>query len=161
MIAEISITNPDMAYLSEFGIANPLAAAYAVLPNSWLFDFFYPLGGFLEQLYMPPGITPGRTLVISAHSAEARSRAIYGEALFPYYGVNQYNQATSLTARMDVNAAPLNYKYVWISSRIIDFPGLSFPPLKLPFLGQAMTGLAYADQQSKKIQQVLTYKGVT
>lgn len=158
-ITEVQVINPDLAYVSEFGLANPLATAYAVLPNSWLFDFFYPLGGFLEQLYMPPGIIPGRTLVISAHSATSVAYAASETISLPYLGVNQYNQATRLKAEISASITGNESSYVWISSVIRDFPGVQYPSPKLPFLGQAMTGLAYADQQSKKIKEALTYKG--
>lgn len=158
-ITEVQIINPDLAYVSEFGLANPLATAYAVLPNSWLFDFFYPLGGFLEQLYMPPGIVPGRTLVISAHSANSTADSAVMTKRLPYLGV-RYNRGTSLTAEITAAISGNKSSYVWISSQIRDFPGVQYPSLKLPFLGQAMTGLAYADQQSKKIKEALTYKGI-
>lgn len=159
-ITEVQIINPDLAYVSEFGLANPLATAYAVLPNSWLFDFFYPLGGFLEQLYMPPGIVPGRTLVISAHSATSVAFHASMTKTLPYLGVNQYNQGTRLNAEISADIKGNESSYVWISSTIRDFPGVQYPSLKLPFLGQALTGFAYADQQSKKIKEALTYKGI-
>lgn len=48
--ADLVITNPNLAMISQFGLANPLAIAWELVPFSFVLDWFVNVGDYLSSL---------------------------------------------------------------------------------------------------------------
>lgn len=47
--AEVSVSNPNLWILNQLGLLNPLGVAWELTPWSFVFDWFYNMGNFLNQ----------------------------------------------------------------------------------------------------------------
>ena len=54
---DIAITNPNLFLLNRMGLANPLSVAWAVMPYSFLVDWFANVGDYLNQCTDFAGLT--------------------------------------------------------------------------------------------------------
>jgi hypothetical protein len=54
--AVFTLTDPFIFELWRYGLTNPLAIAWELIPLSFVFDWFVHLGGFLEGLQRPLGV---------------------------------------------------------------------------------------------------------
>lgn len=156
----VRVDNPALAHISEFGFTNPLLAVYSVLPSSWIFDAFIPVGSFLQQLYMPPGLSFHDTYSVNVRKDKYRSHP----RLITSYHESKYKAArpgggfTTKTYRQTCRV----YTYSCTSERVEvninprSFPGIQFTiNPKLPHVGQAITMTAFADQQSSKLREMI------
>lgn len=74
--AWMEITNPNAYMASQLGLLNPVATAYEVLPWSFLFDWFFPIGPYLSSLTDLVGVKlriPYTTAYAAAHGNSVRS----------------------------------------------------------------------------------------
>lgn len=160
MYTTVRVDNPALAHINEFGFTNPLLAVYSVLPSSWIFDAFVPVGSFLQQLYMPPGLSFHDTYSVSVRKDKYFSKPHYREEIHEsgyiacdannYCPVHRYRQVcrvythSSCSERVKVDISPH------------PFPGIQFDLTpKLPFLGQAITMIAFADQQATRLRDLV------
>lgn len=157
-VTEVVVNSPLEFYLSQFGFTNPLHAVYSVLPNSWLFDAFVPLGDFLSQLYLPPGVSLENSGVVRLMDASIvfPSKTIESEEvyLYPYHdneGLIRQGVigTTHVTAEMKGQVFRL-----WMDAADLTNVSIQVKP-KLPFVGQAITSSAYAHQRSDDLKQLL------
>lgn len=51
------VADNDLSYLQQLGLINPLEVAWAVVPFSFVVDWFLPVGNFLEALSARVGLT--------------------------------------------------------------------------------------------------------
>lgn len=150
----VTVTDPTIRAIGAFGFTNPAAAVYAVLPSSWIVDAFLPVGDFLDQLYMPPGLSVSDCLMLHASSGWAVSDPLYAEPVEtgrqvwdPEAGTWKVVWATAQGARGRGASERVD-----ISNTIEPFPPVvPFFDMSLPFLGQAISILAVADQRSKDL----------
>lgn len=150
----VTVTDPTIRSVGAFGFTNPAAAVWAVLPSSWIVDAFLPVGDFLDQLYMPPGLSFSDCLMLRANSGWAVSDPLYAEPLEsgrqvwdPVLGTWKVVWATAHGAR-GIGAS----ERVDISNTLEPFPPVvPLFDMSLPFLGQAISMLAVADQRSRDL----------
>lgn len=67
---EVSVDVPALSAISQYGINNPLAVAWELVPYSFVVDWFLPVGDYIEQL----GATAG--LSLTSYSSTLTSRYI-------------------------------------------------------------------------------------
>lgn len=46
---EVRYTNPSLALMNDFGIVNPASLAWELVPFSFVIDWFYPIGSYLNS----------------------------------------------------------------------------------------------------------------
>lgn len=160
MYTTVRVDNPMLVHVSEFGFTNPLLAVYSVLPSSWIFDAFLPVGSFLQQLYMPPGLSFHDTYSVSVRKDKYTNKPHFTEGIHEsgyiacdandYCPVHPYRQVIR------------TYTYSGKSERVTveisphSFPGIQFDLTpKLPFVGQAITMTAFADQQASRLRNLI------
>ena len=156
---DVVVDSPLEYYLSRFGFTNPIHAAYSVAPNSWLFDAFIPLGDFLSQLYLPPGISLKNQGVTKVLESELKFPLVYGIDQASYYPYSvPLDEDTRFHGELKAYQVveSCTGKYVSVSMSPADFTGISFQIRpKLPFVGQAITSSAYAHQRSEDLKSLL------
>ena len=160
MYTTVRVDNPLLAHISEFGFTNPLLAVYSVLPSSWIFDAFVPVGSFLQQLYMPPGLSFHDTYSVSVRKDKYTNKPHFTEGIhesgyiacdandycpvYPYRQVIRTHTYSGKSERVTVEISPH------------PFPGIQFDLTpKLPFVGQAITMTAFADQQASRLRDLI------
>lgn len=63
--ADLVVTNPNLAMLQSFGLANPISVAWELVPFSFLLDWFVTVGDYLDSLTDFAGVVqqnPTRTI---------------------------------------------------------------------------------------------------
>lgn len=156
--AKCSVENVILQPLSAFGFTNPFAALWAVAPMSWAIDGFLPVGSFLEQLYLPPGIkvTEPRVCVFAASGTKVVAGNT-GDILThraEWYTAN--GQYRSSIQKIEVFIHPGTASDVFIQAApdasVFD---IQIPRPKLPFLGQAITLTAWTSLQGQQLKQLI------
>ena len=46
---EVRYTNPNLALMNDFGVVNPASLAWELVPFSFVIDWFYPVGSYLNS----------------------------------------------------------------------------------------------------------------
>lgn len=156
LMANVRVTNPVLSDVSSFGFNNPAQALWSVAPSSWILDAFLPIGDFLGQLYMPPGLS-----IDDCGSVQA----IETDYTWPKLNVTTRSRYAEYDAKTGIlydkeqqlsKVIPAGKSHrVKISSSPQVFPGISFPSVQLPFVGQAISMMAYADLQAKRLKPFL------
>lgn len=157
--AKCTVENVVLQPLSAFGFANPFAALWAVAPMSWAIDGFLPIGSFLEQLYLPPGVkvSEPRVCVIASSNINivagsskntVRHRAEYKTADGMIHVINQ---------DIDITVSPGHALDVSISaSPDTSVFEIQIPKPRLPFLGQAITLTAWTSLQGEQLKRLIS-----
>lgn len=159
MYTTVRVDNHALAHINEFGFTNPLLAAYSVLPSSWIFDAFIPVGSFLQQLYMPPGLSFHDTYQVEVRKDNYTSKPFLKEYINDSKYIARTSRGTTTKryrqiCRVYTHSSRSERVKVNISPRV--FPGVQFDLRpKLPHVGQAITMMAFADQQSGKLRDLL------
>lgn len=156
-ITDVVVNSPCEFYLSQFGFTNPAHAVYSVLPNSWLFDAFVPLGDFLSQLYLPPGISlenSGTVKIIELDINFPGQTFSGGTYTYSYPDGEDIHQGVISES---IISRAMNGSYFNLMMAPADFTSPSFQIRpKLPFVGQAITSSAYAHQRSDDLKKLLS-----
>ena len=160
MYTTVRVDNPMLAHINEFGFTNPLFAVYSVLPSSWIFDAFVPVGSFLQQLYMPPGLLFDDTYSVTVRKDKYTNKPHMSEEI-------QDSGYIACTAKDFYPVLPYKqvcrtYTHSGSSERVtVEISPHQFPDIqidltpKLPFLGQAITMMAFADQQASSLRNLI------
>lgn len=153
--AKCSVTNAALQPLSAFGFTNPFHALWQVAPMSWAIDGFYPVGSFLSQLYLPPGVkvSQGRICRFAERSCSVSGDTQKFDHLVRWRtpdgrSHSGYQQLTVhfMNGQEDsvaINAYPTNEIF-----------SMKVPKPKLPFLGQAITLTAWASLQGQQLKAI-------
>lgn len=157
-VTDVVVRSPLEFYLSQFGFTNPVHAVYSVLPNSWLFDAFVPLGDFLSQLYLPPGVSlenSGVVRLMDTHivfpGQTLESEEVY---LYPFHGDDGLVRQGVIKASHVIPHMEGQIFRLWMDTADFSNVSVQIKP-KLPFVGQAITSSAYAHQRSEDLKQLL------
>lgn len=157
-VTEVVVDSPLEFYLSQFGFTNPVHAAYSVLPNSWLFDAFVPLGDFLSQLYLPPGVSLENSGVVRLMDTEITfpGKTLESDETYMYPFLNEEGlvRQGAIKASHVVPGMKGQVFRLWMDAADFSNVSIQIKP-KLPFLGQAITSAAYAHQRSDDLKKLL------
>lgn len=106
--ADVEITNPNLALLNQFGLANPVSIALAVVPFSFMLEWFVNLNQVVSSYtdFLGFGLSNQQTTV--KYGAEGKaSYIIYGT---PYYsGVAKH---VTFTRTLDITTPKLGFRRV-------------------------------------------------
>lgn len=115
------VANMFVANLSQLGITNPLALAWELLPYSFVVDWMFPVGNFLQSLTYDNGLQFNR----GYYTITSRTSCL-GTLLVPTSSYDGWSRAWSggvaTGDAMVMERVPLS-----------SFPKLQFPSLKDPF----------------------------
>lgn len=144
--AKVTVNRVRLRPVDAFGFSNPISSLWAVAPQSWIVDAFLPVGSFLQQLYLPPSIRildSGQVLISSKSYTDRKG---YGTRMSHF-------QAKGCMAIREPGAGRRFRLYI----SGMNISDVQFPKTvgSLPFLGQAITMLAFADLQSKKLTNLI------
>lgn len=78
--ARVRVKNPPSKFLTEYGVTNPALIAWEAMPYSFVVDWFYPVGSYLENLWALQGLE----VVAAYHSVECKLH--WDFMLTPDYG---------------------------------------------------------------------------
>lgn len=134
-VLECSEDNAMITMLSDTGLTNPAALAWELLPYSFVVDWFFPLGNYLQQLEYARGMTFLRGSVRTTVSLDAR---------FQHLGKNVGATSSSFPWPGEIGGGPASVKVRHKKREILTgFPYSRFPTFR-PELGltRAISGLA-------------------
>lgn len=154
--AKCSVENVILQPLSAFGFANPFAALWAVAPMSWAIDGFLPVGSFLEQLYLPPGVkvteprvcvfSESETPIVAGSEQQFATHNVRWRADGRLYGFSQkigVHVSPGFASDVNIQAEPDNSVFE-----------IQIPKPQLPFVGQAITLAAWTSLQGQQLKQL-------
>lgn len=157
--AEVVVKSPLLYYASQFGMTNPVHALYSVAPNSWLFDAFVPLGDFLNQLYLPPGISlenQGFVKILDAKITSPKRLPFKTVATSASVEKKPNGSTWQVTRTATGSFRGPEGSFFLMSMGSADYSKVSYQVKpKLPFVGQAITSCAYAHQRSEDLKNLL------
>lgn len=127
---EVSVDVPALAAISQYGVNNPLAMAWELVPYSFVVDWFLPVGDYIEQL----GATSGLTL--QSYSSTLTSRYILSYE-------NDINKSQQQLGYHHVDVSPCFFDYR-VKTRILGpVPSFKFLVPERP-MDQSLRRVSYA-----------------
>lgn len=115
LIAEVD--SPLWRRASQFGLINPLSIGWELVPFSFVFDWFMPVGNTLEAMTARAGLNfvAGYTTVISGGKVDMRTIPTSGMTIRSHgtltvrrYGLRRYAHTTWPTPRLYVDITPFS-----------------------------------------------------
>lgn len=105
-----SVSSRDLDALARFGFINPAEVAWALMPYSFVIDWFLPIGALLEAYSATVGLTYVDGHITSRALTKA-SRVVPGSLAYTYYS-GQFEQSIDyfgMQRQIVVTASPLPY----------------------------------------------------
>lgn len=89
IVGDYVLDNRQLRANQQLGLTNPVALGYAVIPYSWLVDYFVDIGSWLNELTAPLGLRPlgcsiSRTQWVTPKKYEPASNTMTLTGLAPY-----------------------------------------------------------------------------
>lgn len=85
--ALVEITNPNLNFLAELGLANPAAVAWETMPFSWLLDYVWNIGDLLDSMTDLLGVELSETYVTTLREYSTNDLLVRR-----WYNNNQWNE---------------------------------------------------------------------
>lgn len=111
---------PELQSLSRLGITNPLYIAWELMPYSFVFDWFLPIGGWLNSF----DSTLGLTFVSGSKTEFSQNRCAH---ISVQPGIDYQNR------RARWNSSKEYRKVTVVRTKLTSFPASKFPDFKNPF----------------------------
>lgn len=135
-VVRYRVSNPLRAFMSQSGFTNPVSLAWELLPFSFVVDWFYPIGSYLESIDSWGGLE----LLDGSETTFTRQERGYQK---------QFSGRLDSDTRFWVNkeGAFFMYGILLDRSKITSFPSKRVPSLKNPFsFEHTLNGLALMRQ---------------
>lgn len=134
------VQDPFRAFLSQSGFTNPVSLGWELLPFSFVFDWFLPVGSYLESLDSWGGLV----FMDGFESTFTRLQTAYSQDYEGYHATNMNEPPTRYTT---VKGAFWTEAVLFDRARLTSFPSMDLPTIKSPFsLGHALNGMALLRQ---------------
>jgi hypothetical protein len=131
--AKVTVNSPAASFANSVGLTNPALLAWELLPYSFVVDWFYPIGTWLEMQTALYGVS-------IADASTTKSVRFYGTA-----SVTTYTKP-GLTG-VSVNGRGLSHEVQVRKNRRLGIPGVPVPKLKSPLsTNHALSALALLRQ---------------
>jgi hypothetical protein len=130
------VSNPLRAFMSQSGFTNPVSLAWELLPFSFVVDWFYPIGSYLESIDAWGGLE----LLDGSETTFTRQERGYQK---------QFSGRLDSDTRFYTNKEGAFFMYAILldRSKITSFPSPRIPSLKNPFsFEHTLNGLALMRQ---------------
>lgn len=143
--ALMTVTNPIESAAQKLGLTNPALLAWELVPYSFVFDWFLPVGGYLESLDRMSGQTMSQessTYTLNEYTVR-RGETPIPSGWKPGHTFSKASDTTTeTTTTVTVGESTASVK-VRRKDRNLDFPDMPLPSLRSPLsLNNAITSVA-------------------
>lgn len=109
---DVHVINPNVALLAQAGLANPVSVAWALVPYSFVFDWFVDLGGYLGMLDGLLGCRTERTFYTTLRTSSGKyTHESYSNALGGWV-LNVGTRSRGVRCQRTLGLPPVHLTYI-------------------------------------------------